>query len=254
LPVLTPHALLLDFGGVIVDSGKDRSDDPRPVIDRIRYLTRNAPASEAIVADLERADRERDKIRYGTGELRELSHRQLWELIAGDWTEAAREAVYADATELTRRWTYRRDWRFRPGILDLLEYTLGAGIPVGVVSNTRCGQAHRDFLEENGIGGAFSTQVYSDEIGFLKPHPQMILTATARMELQPQQCWFVGDTIAKDVECARRAGAGAAILMRTGPDDDAAALDQGEGPKPDAVVADATVLLALVKGIRLAAR
>lgn len=231
-----PRALLLDYGGVIVDSPKDFADEVMPsLVGRVHRLIRGALSEDEIWSELRRADKLRDEIREAQGHV-ELSHTRLWgELVADVWPQAAREAVVAHAGELTYLWAYRPSWSLVPGITELLDFTLGRGLPVVVVSNTRSGQAHRDALERLGVGGAFAAQIYSDEIGTCKPHPEMIRAAARAVEVPVSQCWMVGDQVTKDIACARAAGAGGAILMAGEPH-----------PEADWTVLDGHRLLALL--------
>jgi FMN phosphatase YigB (HAD superfamily) len=231
-----PRALLLDFGGVIVDSPRDFADEIMPsLVGRVHRLVKGVLSEDEIWAELRRADKLRDEIRDGPDHI-EPSHTRLWgELVADLWPEHAREAVVARAGELTYLWAYRPSWSIVPGIPALLEYTLGHGLPVVVVSNTRSGQAHRDALERLGLGGAVAAQIYSDEIGVCKPHPEMIRAAARAVDVPVSACWMVGDQVEKDIVCARAAGAGGAILMAHEPHPDA-----------DWTVADGTRLLALL--------
>lgn len=207
------------------------------VVKGVKGLIDGLFTEEEIASELARAQQWRLQFRERTG--REVGHEQLWrEFVTDLWPEDAREKVVARATELTYAWTNRPSWTLIDGVAELLEFTLGSGLPVAVVSNTRCGQAHRDCLERLGLTGAFAHQVYSDELGFCKPHPEMVRAAAQALWLPPSGCWMVGDK-RKDVECARQAGAGAAILMGGRPD--AADAD------PDAAVADGHDLLKLLK-------
>jgi FMN phosphatase YigB (HAD superfamily) len=208
---------------------------------RIHELINGALTEEEIAAELVRADGQRSHFRDTSTELIELTHEQLWsDYVADLWPEKARAAVIAHAAELTLLWTRRPDWRLRPGIADLLDYTIGIGLPVAVVSNTACGRAHREMLDRSGLTGAFAIQVYSDELGVFKPHPEMIWTAARELDVATSHCWFVGDKIDKDIVCARRAGVGSAILMPEG--------EVRPGPAtPDEVVADGYELLALLR-------
>ena len=111
-------------------------------------------------------------------------------------------------------WSYRHNnWTLRPGIAEVLDLATGHGIPLAVVSYTLCGTAHRDFLAKTGVGKLFAAQIYSDEAGVRKPNPQMIWNATDELAVPPDRCWFVGDSRRRDIVCARRADAAAAILM-----------------------------------------
>jgi HAD superfamily hydrolase (TIGR01549 family) len=217
-----PRALLLDFGGVIVDSPRDFADEVMPsLVARVHRLIAGALSQDEVWAELIRADKLRDELRDNEEHL-ELSHVRLWgELVADLWPDPAREAVVAHADELTYLWAYRPSWTIVPGIPELLEFTLGRGLPVTVVSNTRSGQAHRDALERLGVGTAFAAQIYSDEIGVCKPHPEMIRAAARAVDLPVSACWMVGDQVSRDIACARAAGTGGAILMAPQPNPDA---------------------------------
>ncbi|GHJ44809.1 hypothetical protein Cs7R123_21510 [Catellatospora sp. TT07R-123] len=236
----TPAALLLDFGGVIVESRK--AEDPYlALVQRVRQLVAGALTEQEVRASLEHADAERDRLREETENCIEVSHEHLWgELVAAQWPAVARATVLVHASDLTRMWTLRPSWALRKGMADVLDFTVGRGMPVAVVSNTRSGQAHRDVLDELGVTGALATQIYSDELGVYKPHPSMIWAATRELGVDPAACWFVGDQPHRDIACARRAGVGAAILM-----------PHGETPEsehtPDVVVADGDELLTLVR-------
>ncbi len=233
----SPRALLLDFGGVIVDSPRTFPDEVMPgLVARVRQLIGGVLSEEEVLAELRRADKLRDELRDTSAEHVELSHVRLWgELVADVWPLPAREAVLAHASELTYLWATRPSWRLMEGMAELLEWTLGVGMPVAVVSNTRCGQAHRDALDRLGVGSAIAAQIYSDEIGVCKPHPEMILAAARELDVPVASCWMVGDQVAKDIACARRAGAGGAILVATQPH-----------PEADWTVVDGHRLLALV--------
>jgi FMN phosphatase YigB (HAD superfamily) len=238
--MLPPQALLLDFGGVIAEAAPD-SVDPA-IYAHVHRVIRGALPIERITADMAAADVARDQWRSDP-ENPELTHAQLWgTFVAKDWPVPARAAVVEHCAELAYAWAGRR-FQVVEGITELLEYTLGRGIPVAIVSNTRCGRAYRDFLERAGLTGAFALQIYSDEVGVFKPHPEMILSATRALDIPPQHCWFVGDSVARDVECGRRAGIGAMILRPSGS-------WSGESKAEadvDAVVADGHELLKLLK-------
>lgn len=232
-----PRALLLDFGGVIVESTKSEEAETFPqLVKRVKQLIGPLLSEEEIASELRRGNAVRQEYRART--LQEPGHEQLWrEFITDLWPEDARDKVLAHATELTYLWANRPGWRVVEGIAELLDHTLGQGLPVAVVSNTRCGQAHRDALERLGFTGAVAFQIYSDEVGFCKPHPELIAEACRLLDVPPKWCWMVGDK-GKDVDCARRAGAGAAVYLGQSPP---------AGQEPDATVADGHKLLKLLR-------
>jgi FMN phosphatase YigB (HAD superfamily) len=239
MAMLPPRALLLDFGGVIAETADDTSDPGLP--ERVHHLIGGALPFDRINADLAAAEIARDEWRRDA-DRPELTHAQLWgDFVARTWPPQARETVVAWASDLTYAWAKRR-WQVVDGIPELLDYTLGRGLPVAVVSNTRNGQAYRDYLDSAGLTGAFAAQVYSDEAGVFKPHPEMIYLAVRAIDVPTFQCWFVGDSLSRDIECGRRAGVGAAILRPS----HSWASDRWQ-VEPDAVVADGHELLKLLK-------
>src|SRR6266545_984450 len=227
----TPRALLLDFGGVIVDG----PTSPTWAADAASVV------AEALVAD----DRAADASWLVDAPTQHGSEAFWGDVVAATWPAAARRVVVAHATGLSRRLAelkFVRNWQSRPGIADLLAAAAAPGLPMAVVSNTICGAAHRDFLASAGLAGHFVVQLYTDEQRVRKPNPELVWRATAALGVSPADCWFVGDTLSRDVLAARRAGCGAAVLMRSGrverpPYPDAA---------PDAVVADPDHLRALL--------
>ncbi|WKU03205.1 HAD family hydrolase [Micromonospora sp. HUAS LYJ1] len=242
-----PQALLLDFGGVLADA-PGQSPAPPELVRRLFDLVDGAVSPQRIAADLTGGARRYSAWRDGAGREAaptELPHARVWaEFVTPSWPGPARDAVAREATPLSYAWTRRSDWAVRPGVPEVLRAAARAGLPLAVVSNTLCGAAHRDFLADAGLADLFAAQLYSDEAGPRKPNPRLALLAAAAVDVPIAHCWFVGDTLGRDVECARRAGAGAAILMRSPRTD-------REPPHP-AVVPDARVedghgLLALLR-------
>lgn len=101
--------------------------------------------------------------------------------------------------------------RVRPGIRDLLSVLRHAEIPIAIVSNAHSGAAHRRVLDHLHLTG-FTAQFYSDEVELRKPHPGLVTLAATALGLRPEDCWYVGDTLDRDAQAGRRAGAGAVIL------------------------------------------
>jgi haloacid dehalogenase superfamily, subfamily IA, variant 1 with third motif having Dx(3-4)D or Dx(3-4)E len=248
-----PRALLLDFGGVLVDEApRSRNTPPaiRPkLLRQLEELVGGVVPVERITRDVVDGGRRYARWRDATsGEPRpvELSHEQVWDdFVVADWPEAAREAVRREATSLSYAWSWRDDWAVRPGIPEALRVATAAGLPLAVVSNALCGAAHRDFLTAAGLGDMFAVQLYSDEVGLRKPNPELAWQAARAVGVPIEECWFVGDMVDRDIMCARRAGAGAAVLMRSLRTDRRRDASEQAGPEesgpervPDAVVDD----------------
>jgi HAD superfamily hydrolase (TIGR01509 family) len=234
----TPRALLLDFGGVIAD-GPEQPGWREQLVAGVNELLAAAGVAplppEAILRPLA-ADLRDERFWLAEAPV-QPDPRTLWgEIIAADWPSAARAAALPQATVLSRRYMEARHaagWQLRPGMAELLADAADRGLPVAVVSNTLHGATHRNFLDRAGLAGRFVAQFYSDEEGVRKPNPELARRAVAAVGVPAARCWFVGDTLSRDVLVARRAGIGAAILM--------ASLRMERPPHPDGVAPDAAV-------------
>lgn len=252
-----PSALLLDFGGVLVDAPRDPTPSPR-LVRRLHELVGGVVSAQTIAADLTGGDRAyalwRDEVGR-SGRPVEATHAQVWDdFVTSSWPTAAREAVRREATALSYEWTTRERWEVRPGIPRVLEAARAAKTPAAVVSNTLCGAAHRDFLARVGLAPLLSAQLYSDEVGVRKPNPELALAAAERIGVPIERCWFVGDSLLRDIACARAAGVSAAIIMRSPRTvTEMAAAESGSaefsGLTPDAVVDDGNGLYELFAAV-----
>jgi HAD superfamily hydrolase (TIGR01549 family) len=242
-----PKALLLDFGGVIVDAPA-LPHAPVELVDRLHELIGGAVSVDRIRQNLIDGARSYAQWRNDESERnrpRELSHAQvLDDFVTLTWPDAARERARHEATALCYAWAYRADWAILPGICELLDAADAAGLPAAVVSNTLCGAAHRDFLAGAGMSGRFTVQLYSDEIGIRKPNPEMAWTAARELGLAIADCWFIGDSLSRDVACARRASCGGAVLVRSA----RTGREVGSGMEPDLTVENAEELCDVVAG------
>lgn len=236
-----PAALLFDFGGTLVDAPPQRVPPPGLVL-RLYNLINGTLTPGRIQQSLTEGHdayaRWRDEDWPD-----EMPQAEVWErFVIRDWPRTAQAAVRTMIGKLSYDWAWRHNWALRPGIAELLNAVSAAGLPMAVVSNTLAGAAHRDFLAKAGAGGLFGAQIYSDEAGVRKPNPQMIWYAADALGVPPGRCWFVGDSLRRDVLCARRAEVGA-VLMRSAR---TAREDPAAWPAPDAVVEDGHALLSLL--------
>ena len=75
-----------------------------------------------------------------------------------------------------------------------------AGLKIAIVSNTFDPPAlmHED-LAEFGIGERVDAEVFSSELGFRKPHPEIYRHALAQIGVEPTAALFAGDRVLEDV-------------------------------------------------------
>jgi FMN phosphatase YigB (HAD superfamily) len=247
-----PRALLLDFGGVLVES-TGRPDWPHRLAERVHRLLPAGGLDRArIAADLVAGAAADVHWKHAMSRLAapaEMTARFFWaELVAADWPAPARAAVAAAAPALCRLLGELRAERTnRAGIERVLTAARDRSIPVAVVSNALSGVVHRDHLAATGLAELIEVQVYSDEIGVRKPHPLLIEHAAAALSVPVGSCWYVGDTYDRDVVCARRAGVGTTILMRSRSTD---SCPYAPIHAPDATVTDPGQLHALLGAAR----
>lgn len=235
------RALLLDFGGVLVQTSKRPSwaaELAKDVHQRLVGARHTALSAEEVELDLRAgvaADRCWKDAMSRPYAPKEMTHRRFWgDFVAADWPPAARELVMAEATALCKLMgELRQDREVRRGVPELLAACRTKGIVVGVVSNALSGAVHRDFVSAQGIDVA--VQVYSDEVGVRKPNPEMIWIATRALGVEPAQAWYVGDNYDRDVVCGVRAGVGATVLMRSESTDE---VPYEVRQRPDAIVDD----------------
>jgi HAD superfamily hydrolase (TIGR01549 family) len=222
--VIRPEALLLDFGGVIVESAKRPSWAAELAAEVHGLLGRagfDGLAAQDIESDLRAAARADSYWKDSTSRRyapEELTHREFWaEFVAADWPEQARALVSVEAAPLCKRMgELRGDRKTRPGTEELLAACWEHGVRPAIVSNALCGAVHRDYLAHNGLDHLVAAQVYSDEAGVRKPNPELIRLACRALGVAPAQVWYVGDTYDRDVVCGARAGVGATVLMTSG--------------------------------------
>lgn len=121
--------------------------------------------------------------------------------------ESRRDAVRGIVAEHRRANLWSRGAEDAPGTLEALRER---GYRLAVVSNAD-GRV-RALLEEAGLSLHFEFVVDSAEVGVEKPDPRIFQAATARLDLPPASCAYVGDIYEIDVLGARGAGLEAILI------------------------------------------
>lgn len=94
-----------------------------------------------------------------------------------------------------------------PDVKPTLELLQKSGLKLGMVSNTGWpAAAHDPDLERFQIKDLLDCRLYSCEVGWEKPAPQIFEAALNCMGLQPEETAFVGDFLRYDVAGAHTAG------------------------------------------------
>jgi len=96
-----------------------------------------------------------------------------------------------DRAEQVRLASERRLAEPRPEAVPLLHRLRGSGLRIGVVSD--CTAELPIFFDELPIAALVDAAVFSCQSGHVKPDPPNYLECCARLDVEPQQCVYVGD-------------------------------------------------------------
>jgi HAD superfamily hydrolase (TIGR01662 family) len=120
--------------------------------------------------------------------------------------------VEAAAREIYSEWAACHHFFLYDDVPDVLRELHARGIRIGLISNShRC---LTSFQSHFALEGLFSAAVSSAAHGYMKPHPSIFETALRQASAEPAESVMVGDSVAHDVEGARRLGMRAVLLSR----------------------------------------
>ena len=99
------------------------------------------------------------------------------------------------------------------GVRECCESLLAAGIRLGVSSDFPVSNK----LSRLGLADLFECALWSEDSGYLKPHPEPFRSLAACLEADPSEMVFVGNSYEYDVEGAKAVGMQAVHLSRSAP-------------------------------------
>jgi HAD superfamily hydrolase (TIGR01509 family) len=90
----------------------------------------------------------------------------------------------------------------------LLDSLRSRGLKTGLVANSWPDPARllRADVESFGLTDQFDVIVFSEEVGFRKPQPEIFLHALEQLGVEPENAMFVGDRLDTDVQGAAQVG------------------------------------------------
>jgi putative hydrolase of the HAD superfamily len=105
----------------------------------------------------------------------------------------------------------RRPWVPCPGAADALRLLQDAGVGLAIVSNASGTMeeqlaSHRICQVGSGDGTEVAVVIDSHVVGVEKPDPRIFGFALEALDVAPERCVFLGDTVVFDVMGARAAG------------------------------------------------
>ncbi|WP_050463900.1 phosphoglycolate phosphatase [Herbaspirillum autotrophicum] len=89
------------------------------------------------------------------------------------------------------------------GVPSMLERLQQNGVSWGIVTN-KASRFTDPLVPQIGLGHA-GCIVSGDTTPHSKPHPEPLLEAARRLQVAPQECWYVGDDV-RDIQAGRAAG------------------------------------------------
>lgn len=145
----------------------------------------------------------------------EISQHDFWDLVTCQWHEPERNAIFANSVRLTQELELQViQRRANPGVAAVLQTLRSAGIRLALASNCLSGDAARVQLSEDGLLDLFDAVMFSDEVGYRKPGPELLERALAAVQVPASEACFVGDRIDRDILAGRRAGFALCVLRK----------------------------------------
>lgn len=98
--------------------------------------------------------------------------------------------------ELYHYFKTSQPWVIYDDVIPSLNHWQKQGIELGIISNfdTRI----YDVLDNLNLRQYFSTITISSLTGVAKPHPKIFLNALAKHNCQPENAWYIGDSVKED--------------------------------------------------------
>jgi putative hydrolase of the HAD superfamily len=120
------------------------------------------------------------------------------------------EGGRACAEEMTAAWELHHNFELYEDALPVLDELRGAGLKLGLVSNT--GRDLEEFVFHHRL--EVDVAIGSRAHGYTKPDPTIFHAALARLEVEPAAAAMVGDSLEDDVEGATALGMRAILVDR----------------------------------------
>ena len=209
-------AVIFDLGGTLINiTHKDEYNLPcgKKILD---YMARHDIHLPLDGEELMRriGDQKKRCWKIRTATCREITPFELWSewyLKDLDFNRDKLRIIADNIADIWEKNFYHSE--LRPEAPKVLETLSDMGILMGVISNTICYNQAVEDLYEFGIRRFFKTIYLSSVSGFIKPHPELFIAAARDLDLNPEECIYVGDTVSRDVLGARKAGYKASIRI-----------------------------------------
>jgi len=123
-------------------------------------------------------------------------------------------AIAACAREMYDEWAGNQHFLLYDDVAEVFAGLRRRGLLIGLISNShRCLASFQSHFE---LEGLVSAAISSSEHGYLKPHPSIFEAALRLVGVTPAEAVMVGDSLAQDIEGARRLGIRGILVARSG--------------------------------------
>jgi putative hydrolase of the HAD superfamily len=187
---MTPiRAVLFDIGDTLFG----RAGGHRGIVEEAaaRGVTVTDDDARRVWSEIQALARTPEELAKGR-DLSAAAHRECWTALysaADVFVDGLGRALYEREID-PARWVPYTDTG------DTLRALAGAGVPLGIVSDT--GWDYREVLARHGWLDLFGSIVYSCEHGAQKPEPALFRTACADLGVDPSDTLMVGDNALTD--------------------------------------------------------
>jgi putative hydrolase of the HAD superfamily len=122
--------------------------------------------------------------------------------------------VIAAAREIYDEWAACHHFSMYEEVPEVLRALHADGYLIGLISNTH--RSLETFEAHFELDGLFTVAISSSDHGYMKPHPSIFEEGLRRMAVAAQEAVMVGDSLAHDIEGARRLGMRGILVARSG--------------------------------------
>jgi putative hydrolase of the HAD superfamily len=124
------------------------------------------------------------------------------------------DAVDQAARDIYDEWSACHHFTLYEEVPDVLRALHDDGFTIGLISNTQRPLA--TFERHFALDGLFAVAISSSDHGYMKPHPSIFQEALRRVAVEADEAVMVGDSVAHDIEGARRLGMRGVLVARSG--------------------------------------
>jgi len=200
-------AVLFDLGGTLIKTAEV------PEIFRRILEKHGVKADFAQILKAHRANEKEFNVETGQVELG-MAFWHNWNLAIVKSLGVEKNAQFL-ARRISELWWDYADLQFHPDVSDALAQLKAKRVKTGIVTNG-LREDYEQVLQRLGAASYFNITVGANSCNTAKPDSRIFLYAVQKLQLRPDEALFVGDSIEKDYEGARKAGLKPLLIDREG--------------------------------------